>query len=121
MIDRGRPVSVQCVDLELRTGRVGPRATLFVTGDLDLSGVPRFTTALTRLVTENPAQLVCVDLDGAGLVDDTALGILLGAAGRARTSGGDVAVVCTGAHLRARLADNGFDRAVQVASSVSGL
>lgn len=109
------------MDLELRTGLVGTRAALFVTGDLDLSGVPRFATALNRLVTENSAQLVCVDLDGAGLVDDTALGILLGAAGRARGGGGDVAVVCTGAHLRTRLADTGFDRAVRVASSVSGL
>ena len=115
-----RTVSVPCVDLELRTGRVGDRAALFVTGDLDLSGVPRFTTALGRLVTDNAAAVVCVDLDGAGLVDDTALGLLLGAAGRARSGGGDLVVVCTGDRLRARLAENGFDRAVDVARSVSG-
>lgn len=108
------------MDLELRTGRVGDRATLFVTGDLDLSGVPRFTTALARLVTDNPGTVVCVDLDGAGLVDDTALGLLLGAAGRARSGGGDLVVVCTGDRLRTRLAESGFDRAVKVARSVSG-
>lgn|GEM_PF-1232330 len=112
---------MRCVDLQLRSGRVRECATLFVTGDLDLSGVPKFTTALVRLVAENPSVLVCVDLDGAGLVDDTALGLLLGAAGRARSGRGDLAVVCTGKRMLTRLAENGFDRAVRVGSSVSGL
>ena len=118
---RDRTVSVRWVDLELRSGHVGERSVLFVTGDLDLSGVPRFTSALARLVSENPGRLSCVDFDGAGLVDDTALGLVLGAAGRARAAGGDVAVVCTNDRLRARLTDTGFDRAVRVGASVSGL
>jgi len=60
-----------------------------------------------------------VDLDAAGAVDDTALGLLLGAAGRSRANGGDIAVVCTEARLRRRLADTGFDRAVNVVTSIS--
>ncbi|MCE2855786.1 MAG: STAS domain-containing protein [Ilumatobacteraceae bacterium] len=48
-----------------------------------------------------------------------ALGLILGAAGRARSLGGDVVVVATGERVRQRLSENGFDRAVTVSSSIS--
>jgi anti-anti-sigma regulatory factor len=50
--------------------------------------------------------------------DDSALGLILGAAGRARSLGGDVVVVATGERMRQRLTENGFERAVNVASSI---
>jgi anti-anti-sigma factor len=59
-----------------------------------------------------------VDLDGLDVIDDTALGTLLGAAGRARVAGGDLEVVTSSARLRERLAVTGFDRAVTVRSSL---
>ena len=105
--------------LSARRTTVAGRHVLVVEGDVDLATVPRFLDALTRLVADAGDSTAVVDLDAAGTVDDTALGLLLGAAGRARVAGGDLAVVCTEPRLRRRLADNGFDRAVSVVSSIS--
>lgn len=107
------------MDLELRRTLVGSAPVLVVSGDLDLATLPRFTDALVRLVSDHPAAVVRVDLDGAGLVDDAILGLILGAAGRARSADGDLVVVSTDQRLRARLTENGFDRAVRVATSIS--
>ena len=108
------------MELTLRRTQVAERAVLVVSGDLDIVSIPRFNDALTRLVTENRSTTVVVDLDGAGLIDDAGFGLLLGAAGRARNSDGDLVVVCTEPRLRQRLSDTGFDRAITVVQSISG-
>lgn len=108
------------MDLEMRRTVIGTRHVLVVTGDVDLVSLPRFNDALVRLVTDNAGNTVAVDVDGAGLIEDAALGLLLGAAGRARTTQGDLVVVATESRLRARLSTTGFDRAVTVAQSVAG-
>lgn len=113
-------VSVVVVEMSIRRTTVGDTSVLMVSGDVDLGAVPKFTDSLTRLVGDAPGGTVAVDLDGVGYLDDTALGLLLGSAGRARTAAGDLFVVCTDAKLRSRLADTGFDRAVRVATSVAG-
>lgn len=107
------------MELVLRRSQVGDVHVLSVAGDVDLVSLPRFTDALMRLVADAPADTVVVDLDGAGLVDDAAFGLLLGAAGRARSGGGDLVVISTEARLRSRLSDTGFDRAVDVSDSIS--
>jgi anti-sigma B factor antagonist len=61
---------------------------------------------------------VFVDLDGVTALDDTGLGMLLGAAGRAREAGGQLVVVCTNERLLHRFALTGLDRAVTVQSSL---
>lgn len=108
------------MDLELRRTVIGTRHVLVVSGDIDLVSLPRFNDALVRLVTDNASHTVAVDVDGAGLIEDAALGLLLGAAGRARTAQGDLVVVATEQRLRSRLSTTGFDRAVVVANSVAG-
>lgn len=108
------------MDLALRRSTIGDTHVLMASGDIDLPSLPRFTDALVRLVADAPAGSVVVDLDGTGIVDDAALGLLLGAAGRARAGGGDLVVVSTEQRLRARLADTGFDRAVKVTPSIAG-
>lgn len=108
------------MELTLRRTQVADRHVLVVSGDLDIVSIPRFNDALTRLTTDGRASTVVVDLDGAGLIDDAGLGLLLGAAGRARNSSGDVVVVCTEPRLRQRLTDTGFDRAINVVQSISG-
>ena len=106
--------------MSIRRTTLGTTQVLMVAGDIDLAAVPKFTDALTRLLSDAPGGNVAVDLDGVGYLDDTALGLLLGGAGRARNAQGDLFVVCTDAKLRARLTDTGFDRAVRVATSVAG-
>lgn len=108
------------MELTLRRTQVADRSVLVMSGDLDIVSIPRFNDALTRLVSEGRGTTVVVDLDGAGLIDDAGLGLLLGAAGRARTSNGDLVVVCTEPRLRQRLVDTGFDRAITVVQSITG-
>lgn len=107
------------MEMELRRSIVAQRHVLVVNGDIDLVSLPRFNDALARLVGEAKAATVVVDLDGTGVMEDAALGLLLGAAGKARGSGGDLVVVCTEPRMRARLEHTGFDRAVVVANNVS--
>ena len=102
------------MDLRLTTDSVGGVPVLGVSGELDLATLPQFRNALVRLVSDASGARVAVDLDGVVALDDTGLGILLGAAGRARESGGDLVVVCSDERLRARLALLRFDRAVTV-------
>lgn len=106
--------------MALRRSSVGDTQVLAVSGDIDLPSLPRFTDALMRLVADAPGLVVVVDVDGTGIVDDAALGLLLGAAARARAAGGDLSVVSTEAKLRSRLSETGFDRAVNVAQSIAG-
>jgi anti-anti-sigma factor len=108
------------MDMELRRALIGHRQVLIVTGDIDLVSLPRFNDALVKFIGEYPSETVVVDVDGAGLIEDAALGLLLGTAGRARQAQGDVIVVATETRLRTRLAITGFDRAVTVANSISG-
>lgn len=107
------------MDLELRRSIIGARHVLVVTGDVDLVSLPRFNDALARLVADTTGATTVVDLDGVGLLEDAALGLLLGAAGRARQGAGDVVVVATEPRLRSRLTTTGFDRAITVTNSVS--
>jgi anti-sigma B factor antagonist len=107
------------VDLVARASTVAGHAVLSFSGEIDLSTVPALHDALTRLVASTePATAVIVDLDGVYICDDTGLGVLLGAASRARLAGGELVVVCSSGSLRERLAQTRFDRAVTVAPSV---
>jgi anti-sigma B factor antagonist len=107
------------MDMTFRRTQVGSRHVLVLAGDVDLTTLPRFNDALSRLITDGAGDTLVVDLDGAGLIEDAGLGLLLGAAGRARATGGDLVVVCTEPRLRQRLADTGFDRAITVSASIA--
>jgi anti-anti-sigma factor len=107
------------VDLNARLDRIGGRAVLGLTGEIDLASIPRLQDALTRAVSAHPGDALHVDLDGVHACDDCGLGVILGAAGRLRAAGGDLVVVCSAGSLRDRLTATGFDRAVSVVSSLS--
>ena len=106
------------MELVVRTSSVAGRPVLAIAGEIDLATVPQLHNALARAVNEH--TFVIVDLDGVYACDDTGLGVLLGAAGRAREAGGDLTVVCSAGPFRSRLARTGFDRAVNVTESVAG-
>lgn len=98
---------------------VGGRPVVALSGALDLSSVPALQNALTTAILDHPAETIAVDLDGVESLDDVALGVLLGAAARARRAGGDVVVVAADESVRQRFALSGFDRAIVVAASLS--
>lgn len=91
---------------------------LALDGGIDLATVPVLHDQLNRLLRDHPAGIVAIDLDAVVSIDDCALGLLLGAAGRARTAGGDVVIVASSDRLRERLSVTGFDRAVDVRRSL---
>lgn len=87
---------------------------LHLSGEVDLATLPQLHDHLHRLVNRHPGEVVYVDLDGLVALDDTGMGMLLGAAGLARSLSGDVVLVCTAERLLARFALCGLDRAVAV-------
>jgi anti-sigma B factor antagonist len=107
------------VDLVCRATIIGGMPTLQVSGEIDLATVPLLHDALRRLVADHLAQTVAVDLDGVSVLDDTGLGLLLGAAGRAREQHGDLIVVCTSPRLRERFDLSGLSRAVDVRGRIA--
>lgn len=109
------------MDLSLRRATVSGVTLLSATGEIDLATLPRFRDALTRLVDEHPGEQVAVDLDGVVVLDDAGLGVLLGAAGRARQAAGELAVVCSAEPLRQRFELTGLARAVRLVTSVHDL
>jgi anti-anti-sigma factor len=98
---------------------VAGRPVVALNGSVDLATVPSLHNALATAILDHPATIIAVDLHGVDAFDDVALGVLLGAAGRARRGGGDLFVVTTDDAVRQRFALTGFDRAVTVASSLS--
>lgn len=102
------------MDLLCRTTTLHGAAALQVSGEVDLSTLPSFRDQLLKLVDDNPGTTVLVDLDGVTALDDAGLGMLLGAAGRARQRQGDLRLVCTAPHLLRRFEVTGLDRAVSV-------
>jgi anti-sigma B factor antagonist len=103
-----------------RLDEVGNRPVLHVSGEIDLATLPVLHDQLTRAIALHPGATLWIDLDGVTTLDDAGLGLLLGAAGRARELGGDVRVVCTSARLIQRLALTGFDRAVAIDADLHG-
>ena len=97
-----------------RTVTIGGLPTLQASGEIDLSTVPVLHDALRRLIADHLGHVVAIDLDGITVLDDTGLGVLLGAAGRAREQGGDLVVVCTTERLLRRFELSGLSRAVDV-------
>ena len=98
---------------------VGGTTVVAIDGVLDLSSVGQLHNDLSNVIRRHPGEPLLVDLDATSAVDDTALGVLLGAAASARESGGDLQVVCTREALRARLERTRFDRAIDVRATIT--
>lgn len=109
------------MELHLRVDATGPLPVLVVDGEIDLATLPRLRNALARLVVDHPGVRVVADLTAVSALDDSGLGILMGAAAHARGNGGDLAVVCATARLCDRLALTGLDRAITVVPHVDAL
>jgi anti-sigma B factor antagonist len=107
------------VDLACRHQLVGDQPVLAVEGAVDMATVPLLRDELLRLVHRHRGDVVLADLDGVTVLDDTGLGILLGAAATARRDGGDLVVICSLPALVERFAVTGLDRAIVVRPRVT--
>jgi len=106
------------MSLRAEVSEVVGQPVVSLTGSVDLSTVPTLQNTLARVLVEHPGEVVAVDLDGVDALDDIGLGVLLGAAGRARVNRGDIVIVCRSDKLRQRFTVTGFDRAITVTSSL---
>lgn len=102
-------MAVQCTNVI-----VDEEVVVTVSGSVDLSSVGSLRDHLLRTVLDAPGATVTVDLDEVVSLDDAGLGVLLGAAGRARQRAGDLRVVCSNERLREYLHVTGADRAIDV-------
>jgi anti-sigma B factor antagonist len=107
------------MDLRLTTTRIGEHIVVALSGIADLSTAPILYNQLRQACRDHPAETLVIDLDGLLAIDDAALGLLLGAAARARTTGGDLELVCTNEHLRTRLTTTRVDRALAVRDAIA--
>ena len=74
--------------------------------------MPSLHNALTAAILDSPQSTIAVDLGAVESLDDVALEVLLGAAGRERRGGGDLVIITADEALRQRLALTRFDRAI---------
>lgn len=107
------------MNLSTSTVVVGDDAVITLSGEVDLATVPLLHDALTKALTHHPGRPLIIDLDGLTVLDDTGLGVLLGAAGAAREAGAELSVVCNNMRLRERLDRTGFSRAIDVRDRTS--
>lgn len=107
------------MDLLVTHQAVNGQPVMSLEGVIDLASLPTLHDHLVRATRDHAGHELVVDLDAVRAVDDAGLGLLLGAAGRCRESGGDLLVVASAERLRRRLALTGFDRAVEVRDRLS--
>lgn len=108
--------------MQLRTTQreVADDLVLALDGTADLAALPVIHAACQRLLRDvEPGTSIAIDIDGVVVLDDAALGLLLGAAATARSGGATLRIVCSDNRLRRRLASTRFDLAVDVVGSLS--
>ena len=82
--------------------RDGSQPVLVFSGEIDLATVPECSDMLTKFVDDNAGRDIAIDLCQVTALDDTGVGVILGAVARARTSGSHLALVIDDQHLRQR-------------------
>jgi len=91
---------------------------LTVTGEIDMATAPRFRQRLLAVISAG-TQNVVIDLSGVDFIDSTGLGVLMGAAKRVRSTGGDIRLVMAGSRLADLIELTRLDRVLDVFDSVS--
>ena len=107
------------MELVGRLSQVGTQHVLHLSGDIDMATLPQLHDHLVRAGALHLTTPLFVDLDGLLTLDDSGLGVLLGAAGRFRERGADLVLVCNNERFRARFAVSGFDRAITVVDRIA--
>lgn len=105
---------MQPVDLVCRLTNIGATPVLELQGEIDMATVPLLRDQLARAIGLHPGAELLVDLDGVSVLDDTGLGVLMGAAALAGELEGELILVCSTERLLDRLSRTGMNRAVTV-------
>jgi len=122
------------MELRATSHRVGRHDVVVLDGVADLSTAPVLQNVLSRAITTLTSrahrrgdqsaeilsgQSLVIDLDTVTVLDDVALGLLIGAATRCRDIGADFAVVASRPKINSRLVRTRIDQIVDVRDSIA--
>ena len=96
----------------------GEWQVLTVTGEIDMATAPRFRQRLLAVISTG-VQNVVIDLSSVDFIDSTGLGVLMGAAKRVRSAGGDIRLVSVGSRLSDLIELTRLDRVLDVFDSLA--
>jgi len=82
--------------------RDGSQSILIFAGEIDLATVPECSDMLTKFVDEHAGSDLAVDMRQVTALDDTGVGVILGAVARARTARSHLALIIDDQHMRER-------------------
>jgi anti-sigma B factor antagonist len=94
--------------LTIQTSDEGTATLLVLRGELDISTSPQLRDELVQVITDG--RRIVVDLEGLGFIDSVGLGILVSGLKRARSAGGDLALVCANRTILQPLELTGLDQ-----------
>lgn len=94
--------------------RLGDVVVVELDGDADLAAIPQLNQILSRTIETVDTSGIIVDLDALTVLDNAALGQLVGAAATARHRDLSFALVCTNERLRQRLRDTRLDQIIDI-------
>jgi len=94
--------SVMNMQLSSSIIRDGSQPVLVFAGEIDLATVPSCSDMLTKFVDDHSESNISVDLRQVTALDDTGVGVILGAVARARTAGSQLALVIDDPQMRVR-------------------
>lgn len=108
------------MNIRTREATVAGVTVVEVEGIVDLATLGTLHDALARAIRTHPGATAVVDLDGVVAIDDSGLGVLLGAAALAREHGGDVELLCSTAPVIDRIRATRLDRAISMRATATG-
>ena len=94
--------SVTLMQLSSSIIRDGSQSVLIFAGEIDLATVPTCSDMLTKFVDDHAGSDIAVDLRQVSALDDTGIGVILGAVARARTSDSHLSLIIDDRHMRDR-------------------
>lgn len=105
------------MDLQLTTTVESARATVSVVGEVDVSNASSLRSAIDTALAEEGVQAVDVNMAGAPYIDSTGIGVLVGAAHKAREAGAAFSVVDAQDNVARIMGMLGVDEVVDVRAS----
>ena len=107
------------MELKVSTQSQGDRATITVSGEIDLYTAPRLQGELTALLDGGRPVRVVVDLSGVEFCDSTGMNVLLAAMKRAGDHGGGLDLAGPRPAVRKILQVTGLDSVFKVVDDVA--